>query len=110
MSTKSHEVSALHRITPIIASGGKVDVTPFIGNHECRSSPPSLFDNDGRMRFTCSNAILIKAILEQTNLHTLQKLSQSNVKTDVVIIILCIRLESCHFFPMRTLLMCLTYS
>ena len=85
MSTKSDEVSSLLRMTQIIASGGKVDVTQFIGNHECSSSPPSLFDDDGRMRSTGSNATPIKAIIEQTKIHTLEKLSQSTVKTAVVI-------------------------
>ena len=37
------------------------------------------------MRYTGSNATLIKAILEQTKIHTLEKLSQSTVKTAVVI-------------------------
>ena len=85
MATKSDEVSALLRMTQIIASGGKEDVTQFIGNHKCSSSPPSLFDDDGRMRSTGSKATLIKAILEQTKIQTLEKLSQSTVKTAVVI-------------------------
>ena len=71
MSTKSDEVSALLRMTQIITSGGNVDVTQLIGNHECSSSPPSLFDDDGKMRYTGSRATLIKAILEQTKIHIL---------------------------------------
>ena len=85
MSTKSDEVSALLRMTQIIAWGGTVDVTQFIGNHECSSSPPSLFDDDGRMRSTGSRATLIKAILDQTNVHALEKLPHSDVKTAVVV-------------------------
>ena len=85
MSNKSDEVSALLRMTQIIASGGTVDVTQFIGNHECSSSPPSLFNNDGRMRSTGSKATLVKAILDQTKIHALEKLSHSNLKTAVVI-------------------------
>ena len=107
MSTKSDEVSALLRMTQIITSGGKVDVTQFIGNHECSSSPPSLFDDDGRMRSTGSKATLIKAILEQTKIQTLEKLSQSTVKTAVVIDAMHL-IRKLSFLPMRTLLMCLT--
>ena len=85
MSTKSDEVLAQLRMTQIIASGGKVDVTQFISNYECSSSPPSLFDDDGRMRSTGSKATLIKSTLEQTTIHILEKLSHSTVKTAVVI-------------------------
>ena len=73
MSTNSDEVLDLLRMTQIIASGGKVDVTQFIGNNECSSSPPCLFDDDGRMRSTGSKATLIKAILEQTKMQRLEK-------------------------------------
>ena len=85
MSTKSYEVVALLRMTQSIASGQKVDLSQFIGNHECSSSPPSLLVDDGRMSYTGSYATLIKATLEQTNIHTLEKLSQSTDKTAVVI-------------------------
>ena len=60
MSTKGDEVSALLRMTQIIASGGKVDVTQFIGIHECSLSPTSHFDDDGRMRSTGSRRHLSK--------------------------------------------------
>ena len=85
MSTKSAEVSALLRMTQIIASGEKVDVTQFFGNHECSLSSFFFFDDDGRMRSTGSKTTLIKAILEQKKIHTLEKLSQCTVKTAVVI-------------------------
>ena len=39
---KSDEIVALMRMTKVMTSG--VDITDFIGRHECADSPPSLFN------------------------------------------------------------------
>lgn len=64
---KGDEVSALLRITQVIASGGEVDIVNFIGNHECSNTPPSLFTKDGEMR-SGSKASLVKAIKDDTGI------------------------------------------
>ena len=46
----SNEISALFRITQIHAGGGQMDFKDFIGKHECSDFPPSLFEEDGKMR------------------------------------------------------------
>ena len=60
-------------------------MTQLIGNYECTRLRLLSLMMMGRMRSTGSKAILIKIILGQTKIHTLEKLSQSTVKTTVVI-------------------------
>ncbi|KAK1901877.1 O-methyltransferase cnsE [Dissostichus eleginoides] len=62
---KSNEVTALLRMTQIIASGGELNIVDFIGNHECSDLPPSLFQEDGSTR-TGTKASLVK-ILKETD-------------------------------------------
>ena len=64
-------------------------------------------DDDVRMRSTCSKVTLIKAILEQTKIHTLEKLSQSIVKTAVVIDAMHF-IRKLSFSPNENFFMCLT--
>ncbi|KAK1887687.1 Ryanodine receptor 2 [Dissostichus eleginoides] len=56
---KSNEVTALLRMTQIIASGGELNIVDFIGNHECSDLHPSLFQEYGSMR-TGTKASLVK--------------------------------------------------
>ena len=82
---KSDEVTALLRMTQIIASGGKVDVVQYVGNHECSNTPQSLFDDDGAMRSTGNKANLVKAIKEETKVCSLEAISNIERKTAVVV-------------------------
>lgn len=81
---KGDEVSALLRITQVMASGGEVDVVNFIGNHECSKTPPSLFTEDGEMR-SGSKASLVKAITDDTGIQVLTCLPSTNKQTAVVV-------------------------
>ena len=81
---KCDEVSALLRITQVIASGGKVDIENFIGNHECSKTPPSLFTEDGEMR-SGSKATLLKAIKDDTGIQASTCLPPVSKQTAVVV-------------------------
>lgn len=63
----------------VVASGGEVDITNFIGNHECSQTPPSLFTEDGEMR-SVSKASLVKAIKDETGIHALSSLPSPQSK------------------------------
>ena len=62
------------RMTQVMASGVDVDITNFIGKHECADSPPSLFDENGQMRATGSKATLVKALKEETGVSDVSEL------------------------------------
>ena len=83
-SGKSNEITALLRMTQIIASGGELDVVDFIGNHECSEYPPSLFQDDGRMR-TGTKSSLVKILKEDTKVTSTHALPPNDRKTAVVI-------------------------
>ena len=84
---KSDEVVALLRMTQIIASGSDVDIVRFIGDHECRKVPPSLFNEDGSMRAAGTKSSLVKALEEETKVNSVPHLPQEERKTAVVCII-----------------------
>ena len=48
-------------MTQIVASGGEVDIVNFIGNHECSKTPPSLFNEDGKMRAAGTKPVRLKS-------------------------------------------------
>lgn len=81
---KSEEVSALLRITQVIASGGDVDVISFIGDHECSKTPPALFTEDGEMR-SGTKASLVKAIKDDTGIQPTACLPDEHKQTAVVV-------------------------
>ena len=81
---KSNEITALLRMTQIIASGGELDLPNFIGNHECSDFPSSLFQEDSRMR-TGTKASLVKVLKEHTKVTIIQELPKDERKTSVVI-------------------------
>lgn len=82
---KSDEVTALLRMTQVIASGGTIDIKQYIGNHECSNVPPSLFEEDGTMRSTGSKANLIKTVVEETGISSSTVLPPTDRKTAVVV-------------------------
>ena len=84
---KSNEVTALLRMTQIIASGGELDIADFIGNHECSDLPPSLFQEDGNMR-TGTKSSLVKVLKEETKVSTTD-LPKDCRKTAVVVDAMC---------------------
>ena len=81
---KSNEITALLRITQIIASGGELNLVGFIGNHKCSVVPLSLFQEDGRMR-TGTKASLVKVLKEETKVACIPDLPTEDRKTAVVI-------------------------
>ena len=83
-SGKSEEVSALLRITQVIASGGNVDIISFIGEHECSKTPPALFTEDGEMR-SGAKASLINAIQDDTGIRPMACLPDANRATAMVV-------------------------
>ncbi|XP_030833483.1 uncharacterized protein LOC105441519 [Strongylocentrotus purpuratus] len=87
-SGKSNEVTALLRMTQIVASGGELDIVDFIGNHECNEYPPSLFQDDGRMRKGTKSS-LVKTLKEVTKVTSTPDLPQHVRKTAVVIDAMC---------------------
>ncbi len=87
-SGKSNEVTALLRMTQIIASGGELNIVDFIGNHECSDFPPSLFQEDGSMR-TGTKASLVKILKEETKVNSIPNLLQDGKKTAVVVDAMC---------------------
>ncbi len=77
----SKEVTALLRITQITASGGDVDITDFIGQHECADFSPSLFDDyNSKMRSTESKSSLVKAPEAETEVKP-SELPESSLST-----------------------------
>ena len=93
---KSNEVTALLRMTQIIASGGELDIVDFIGNHECSDLPPSHFQEDGGMR-TGTKASLVKILKEETKVTSIPDLPQNDKKTAIVVDAMCaIRQWSFH--------------
>ena len=82
---KSDEVTALLRMTQIMASGGRVDVVKYIGHHECSKVPPSLFDEHGFMRSTGAKSSLVKAIKEEANIESVTELTTGDGNTAVVV-------------------------
>lgn len=87
-SGKSNKVTALLRMTQIIASGGELNIVCFIGNHECSEFPPSLFQEDGSMR-TGTKASLLKILKEETKVNSIPNLLQDGKKTAVVVYAMC---------------------
>ena len=77
---KGDEVSALLRMTQVVASGGEVDIINFIGNHECSKTPPSLFTEDSEMQ-SGSKASLVKAIKYETGIQASSSLPSSQKQT-----------------------------
>ena len=73
----SNEISALLRITQIHASGGQMDLKDFIGKHECSDFPPSLFEEDGKMR-SGTKASLLKVLKEETKVATTPQLPEDD--------------------------------
>ena len=70
---KSNEVTALLRMTQIIASGAELNIVP-----------PSLFQEDGRMS-TGTKASLVKILKEKTKVSSIPDLPQDCLKTAVVV-------------------------
>ena len=83
-SGKSDEVTALPRMTQIVASGGEVDEVKDIERHECSNIPQSLFDDKGKMR-SGNKAIMVKAIKDDTKVGREIKLPISAVHTAVIV-------------------------
>ncbi|KAM3603902.1 uncharacterized protein V6R79_003817 [Siganus canaliculatus] len=81
---KSNEVTALLRMTQIIARGGELNIVDFIGNHECSEFPPSLFQEDGSMR-TGTKASLLKILKEESKVNSIPNLLQDGKNTAVVV-------------------------
>ena len=81
---KSNEITALMRMTQIIASGAELNIVDFIGNHECSDFPPSLFQEDGRIR-TGTKANLVKVLKEETKVACVPDLPIEHRKTAVVV-------------------------
>ena len=71
-------------MTQIMASGGNIDVTQYIGMHECSSYPPSLFSEEGSMH-SGNKSSLVKAILEETDVKITDQLPDSDLKTAVIV-------------------------
>ena len=84
VSGNSKEVTALLRMTQIVASGGDVDIVDFIGNHECSVYPPSLFHEDGTMRRGTKSS-LVKALKEETKIQCRDNVPDKGQKTAVVV-------------------------
>lgn len=82
---KSDEVTALLRMTQVIASGGSLDVQEYIGKHECSNYPPSLFNEDGTMRACGTKSGLVKAIKEDTGVSSCEMLPENDKAVAVVI-------------------------
>ena len=84
---KSDEVTALLRMTQIIASGGELDIADFIGKDECCALPPSLFQEDGDMR-TGKKSSLVKVLKEETKV-SIADLPKDCPETAVVVDAMC---------------------
>ena len=84
LSGRSEEVTALLRITQVIASGAAVDVKQCIGEHECHKVPPSLFGEDGSMRTTGNKASLVKAVKDITHVKECTSIPSGDRKIAVV--------------------------
>jgi hypothetical protein len=82
---KSTEVTALLRMTQIIACGGEVDVVKVIGEHECSEFPPSLFTKDGQMRNPGTKSTLVKTLLKESGTAVAQELTNDAQRTAVVV-------------------------
>ena len=65
-------------MTQMVASGGEVGIVNLIGNHECSETPPSLFNEDGTIRATGTNASLVKVLMEETCVRAAPNLPQQS--------------------------------
>ena len=84
LTGRSEEVTALLRITQVIASGAAVDIKQCIGEHECHKVPPSLFEENGSMR-SGNKASIVKALKERTGITESLTLPDGEYKTAVII-------------------------
>ena len=60
-------MTALLRITQIVASGGDIDVNDVIGKHECSDHPPSLFTGENVMYNPETKSTLVKELLKDND-------------------------------------------
>ena len=54
-----------------------MDLKDFIGKHECSDFPPSLFEEDGKMR-SGTKASLLKVLKEETKVATTPQLPEDD--------------------------------
>ena len=78
------EISTLRRLTQIHASGEEMELSDFIGKHECSDYPPSLFQEDGSMR-SGTKSSLLKVLKEETGISPHQNLPEDDESTAVVV-------------------------
>ena len=79
------EIVALLRMTQIAESGadvGHVDIVNFIGKHECSTTSPSLFTDDGTMR---NKIFSVSVLKDDTNISDISDLPVKNYKTAVIV-------------------------
>ncbi|KAJ3589116.1 hypothetical protein NHX12_009964 [Muraenolepis orangiensis] len=84
---QSNEGTGLLRMTQIIASVGELNIVDFIGNHECSNFPPSLFQEDGRIR-TGTKARLVKILKDDSKVTSIPDLPQDDKKNTIHTLVL----------------------
>ena len=85
-STKwSDEVTALLRLTQMMASGAEVDIVNTIGKYECSKFPPSLFDETGKMRATGTKSRLFKCMIADLQTSCESPLPSPHMRTAIIV-------------------------
>ena len=84
-SEKNADLTALLRITQIVACGGDIDIIKVIGEHECSKFPQSLFTSDGQMRNPGTKAAIVQTLLKESGITPATELTNDAVKTTLVV-------------------------
>jgi hypothetical protein len=84
----SNDVVILKRLLQLNAAGQDIDLDKTIGEFECCSQPPSLFEADGTMRHG-NKATWLTSILSETQVTSLEELPQTGKKTATIVDTMC---------------------
>lgn len=78
------EIKLLQRVFQVIAAGEENSLHKLEGEHECTDILPPLFDSVGCLRH-CNKSAILKVILEDTKVNSMNHLPDQNTNTAVVI-------------------------
>ena len=62
-----------------------INVVQYVGNHECSTTPPSLFEESGAMRPSGSKASLVHAIKQETGVDIVVSLTRATSEMAVIV-------------------------